>query len=41
MIVYQWSVYFILIIYNDLSEVSINTSVTLSLAALLELLLVF
>ena len=39
MIVYQLSVYFILIISNDLSEVSINTSVTLSVAAVLELLL--
>ena len=39
MIVYQLSVYFILIISNDLSEVSINTSATLSLAAVLELFL--
>ena len=38
MIVYQLSGYFILIISNDLSEGSINTSVTLSLAAVLELL---
>ena len=39
MIVYQLSVYFILIISNDLSEVSINTSVTLSFATVLELFL--
>ena len=39
MIVYQLLVFFILIISNDLSEVSINTSVTLSLAAVLELFL--
>ena len=39
MIVYQLSIYFILIISNDLPEVSINTSVTLSFAAVLELLL--
>ena len=38
-IVYQLSVYLILIIYNDLPEVSINTSVTLSFAAVLELYL--
>ena len=39
MIVCQLSVYIILIISNDLLEVSINTSVTLSLAAVLELFL--
>ena len=39
MIVYQLSIYFILIISNDLPEVSINTSVTLSFAAVLELFL--
>ena len=39
MIVYPLSAYFILIISNDLSEVSINTSVTLSFAAVLELFL--
>ena len=39
MIVYELSVYFILIISNDLSEVSINTSITFSLAAVLELFL--
>ena len=39
MIVYQMSLYFILIIFNDLPEVSINTSVTLSFAAVLELFL--
>ena len=39
MIVYHLSVIFILIISNDLSEVSINTSVTLSFAAVLELFL--
>ena len=39
MIVYQLSKYFILIISNDLPQVSINTPVTLSLAAVLELLL--
>ena len=35
MIVYQFSVYFILIICNDLSEVIINTSVTLFFDAVL------
>ena len=39
MIVYHLSAYFILIISNDLSEVSINTFVTLSFAAVLELFL--
>ena len=39
MIIYQLSVYFILIIFNDLSNVSINISVTLPFAAVLELLL--
>ena len=39
MIVYPLSAYFILIISNDLSEVNINTSVTLSFAAVLELFL--
>ena len=39
MIVYQLSIYFILIISNDLPEVCINTSVTLSFAAVLQLLL--
>ena len=39
MFVYQLSVYFILIIFNDLPEVSINTSVTLSYAAVLDLFL--
>ena len=39
MIVYQLSLFFILIISNKLSEVSINTSVTLSFAAVLELVL--
>ena len=39
MIVYQLSIYFILIISNDLLEVSTNTSVTMSFAAVLELLL--
>ena len=39
MTVYQLLVYFILIISNDLSEVIINTSVTLSFAAFLELYL--
>ena len=38
-VVYQLSLYFVLIISNNLSEVSINTSVTLSLAAVLELFL--
>ena len=37
--VYQLSLYFILIISNDLSEVIINTSVTLSFAAVQELFL--
>ena len=39
MIVYQLSIYFILIISNDSPEVSTNMSVTLSFAAVLELLL--
>ena len=39
MIVYQLSVHFILIIFNDLSEISINTPVILSFAAVLELVL--
>ena len=39
MIVNQLLLYFILIIFNDLSEVSINTSLTLSFAAVLELFL--
>ena len=39
MIVYQLSVCFILIISNALSEVSVNTSVTLSFAIVLELFL--
>ena len=39
MIVYQASVFFTSIISNDLSEVSINTSATLSFAAVLELFL--
>ena len=39
MIVYQLSIYFILIISNDLPEISTNTPVTLSFAAVLELLL--
>ena len=39
MVVYQLSLYFILIIPNELSEVSINTSVTLSFTAVLELFL--
>ena len=39
MIVYQLSIYFILIISNDLPQVSINMSVTLTFAAVLELLL--
>ena len=38
-IVYQLSVYFVLIISNDFSEVSINASVTLPFAAVLELFL--
>ena len=37
--VYQLSVYFILIISNDLCEVRINTSVTFSFVAVLELFL--
>ena len=37
--VYQLSVYFVLIISSDFSEVSINTSVTLSFAAVLALFL--
>ena len=37
MIVYQLSVYFILTISNKLSEVSVNTSVTMFFAAVLEL----
>ena len=36
MIICQLSAYFILIVSNDLPEVSINTSVTLSFAAALE-----
>ena len=36
---YHLSLYFILIISNDLSKVTINTSVTLSFAALQELFL--
>ena len=39
MIVYQLSVYFTLIIPNDLSKVSINTLVTLSFTSVLELFL--
>ena len=39
MIVYQLSVYFILIISNDLPEGSINRFVTLAFAAVLELFL--
>ena len=39
MTVDQLSIHFTLIISNDFAEVSINTSVTLSFAAVLELLL--
>ena len=39
MILYQLSIYFILIISNDLPEVSLKAFVTLSFAAILELLL--
>ena len=39
MIFYQLSVYFILIFFSDLSEVSINTSVTLAFTAVLQLFL--
>ena len=38
-IVHQSSVFFILIIFNDLPEISIDTSVTLSFAVVLELFL--
>ena len=39
MIVYLLSIYFILMTSNDLPEVSLKTPVTLSFAAILELLL--